>query len=216
MTAEQRLRQGASALEVDLNDAQVDYLLRFAQELLHWNRRINLSAIRTLDEAVEKHLLDSLTLLPWIPDGRLLDIGSGGGFPGFPLKIVRPDLHLTSVDSVGKKIQFQRHMVRLLALKDVTPIDDRIETLAQRPDYTGPYTCIVSRAFSDLTTMVQLGLPLLKADGLMIAMKGADGENELAQIAAELQRWQCQAEVLQQLSLPFSHSQRCLIKITRI
>src|SRR5512133_1632453 len=127
------LRELLQQLQVEIDAETEARLLRYLDELLHWNRSINLTAIANREEAIEKHLVDALTVLPWLgPAARLLDLGSGAGLPGLALKIARPGLQLTSVDAVAKKITFQRHVIRLLGLTGVEALHGRLEELAQR------------------------------------------------------------------------------------
>ena len=117
-------------IDLNLSSASIFQLERLVDELLRWNPRRNLTAITDRDEVLEKHLVDSLTLLSFARQStRLLDIGSGAGFPALPLKIVCPELAVVSVDAVGKKIDFQRHVVRSLGLQGFTALHARVETL---------------------------------------------------------------------------------------
>lgn len=191
-------------------------LLRLLNELLRWNRTHNLTAITDPAEGVEKHLVDSLTLLPLLEGGeRLLDLGSGGGFPGLPLKVARPDLRVVSVDAVAKKIAFQRHAVRLLGLCGFEPLHERAEALPRRPGFAGGFDVVVSRAFTALDAFARLALPCLAPEGRIIAMKGAEGEAELAQAQPALAALGLACTDLRRLTLPASGAGRTLIVLRR-
>lgn len=184
------------------------------QELLRWNRTHNLTAITDPLEVREKHLVDSLTLLPHLGAARrLLDLGSGPGFPALPLKIVRPDLDIVSVDAVGKKIMFQRHVVRTLKLEGFTAIHGRAEDLSKDPRYRAGFDTITARALGSLPLLVQLAAPCLAPGGRLIAMKGAEGMAELATARTELAAlgFTCTAQHL--LHLPESGAERCLLML---
>ena len=188
----------------------------FLAELLRWNQKVNLTSITNLAEAREKHLLDSLTLLPLLQgDERLLDVGSGAGFPGIPLKLAAPGLQLLSVDAVQKKITFQRHVARLLGLQGFSAEHLRVEQVPQHPLGRGGFAVVVSRAFASLEQFAALALPCLAPEGRIVAMKGAEAEAELQQSSAALARLGLRCSELRPLRLPLSGSQRSLIVLTR-
>jgi len=188
----------------------------FLAELLRWNQKVNLTSITNLSEAREKHLLDSLTLLPLLQgDERLLDVGSGGGFPGIPLKLAAPGLQVLSVDAVQKKIAFQRHVARLLGLQGFAAEHLRVEQLPQHRLGVGGFAVVVSRAFASLEQFAALALPCLAPGGSIVAMKGAEAEAELRQSSAALARLGLQCSDLRHLRLPSSGAQRSLIVLTR-
>lgn len=210
------LRQGLESLAIPLPPETEERLLLLLEELLHWNRRINLTAITDPAEGVEKHLLDSLTLLPLLQgEERLLDVGSGGGFPGIPLKIACPSLKVHTVDAVGKKVLFQRHIGRLLGLENFTPVHARIEDLSKRTEWRSAFDLIVSRAFADLSRFAGLSLPLLAPRGRIIAMKGPEGAEELAKAGEDLAKLDLRCGECRRLKLPASGAGRVLIVLEK-
>lgn len=216
MKETQSLIAALAGLDVDIDQEVASRLLWFRDELLRWNRKINLTAIRDPLVAREKHLVDSLSLVPLLQgQERLLDIGSGGGFPGVPLQLVLPGLQVVSVDAVGKKIGFQRHVARLLNLPGFTAWHGRAEQLPQQPFCQGGFDVVVSRAFADISTFVRLALPCLAPGGRIIAMKGAEGEAELAAAHRLLEQCGIRVEKVHRLSLPESGAQRTLLVLTR-
>lgn len=201
---------------VALADEQQRQLLWFLDELLRWNRRVNLTAITARDEALEKHLVDSLTLLPLLGGTRrLLDLGSGGGFPAIPLKIALPELGVVSVDAVQKKIAFQRHAARHLAFDGFEALHLRAESLAEMEGYSASFDAVVSRAFTSLPAFASLALPCLASGGRIVAMKGADGEQELEAALPDLKRLGLACSEVRTLRLPTSQAQRSLIVLSR-
>lgn len=169
----QLIRDGAEQIGVPVSDAQVDLFSRHADLLLQWNRRINLTAIVDPTEMAVKHYLDAIAPLHHIPaDGPLLDIGTGGGFPGIPLKIMRPHQPMTLIDSVRKKISFVRHAIRELGLPAIDAHQSRAETFAQLQDVRRQFRVIVCRALSDLSRAVSLSEPLLAPQGCIVAYQG--------------------------------------------
>ncbi len=154
---------------------QLDQLLSFLELLVRWNAAYNLTAVRDPLEMVSRHLLDSLSVLPWVRGNDLLDAGTGAGLPGIPLAIVQAELNVTLVDSTGKKIRFLRHVRRQLRLDNIQPVQARLESWRgdKIPD------CIISRAFSNLTRFVEASRHLVAGETRLLAMKGKYPEAEL-------------------------------------
>jgi 16S rRNA (guanine527-N7)-methyltransferase len=201
-----------AAAGIEVATDRREKLLWLLDELLRWNRRINLTAITDPEEGIEKHLVDSLTLLPFLATGeRLLDLGSGGGFPGLPLKIVRPDLEVVSVDAVGKKISFQRHVARHLKLSGFTALHCRAEDLPRWSECRQGFDLVVSRAFADLATFATLARPLLRPTGRIMAMKGPEGRKELEAARGSLEKSGLCCRQVDALRLPVCAAERTLI-----
>ncbi|BCA81209.1 16S rRNA (guanine(527)-N(7))-methyltransferase RsmG [Desulfuromonas sp. AOP6] len=210
------LKEWAQRVALTLSDQQAEALLWYLDELLEWNKKINLTAINNRLEGIEKHLIDSLTLLPLVSSaGSLLDLGSGAGLPGIPLKIVLPDLHVVMVDAIQKRILFQRHICRRLALSGIESRHGRAEDLASRGEMKGSFNVVVSRAFSDLKTFVGLAVPFLDKDGLLISMKGSEGEAEYEASSAWLREVGVSCLEIRNLELPASGSKRTLLVLKR-
>ncbi len=211
MTDNKLLQEMLLKIEVDLPDTALVQLLWFRDELLRWNKSINLTAITDPLSTLEKHLVDSLTLLPYLGQpGALLDMGSGGGFPSIPLKIARPDLTIWSVDAVAKKIAFQKHVVRTMKLSTFTALHARLEALP----HTGTlpsFDLIVTRAFSSLQDILSLADPLLDLNGQVVAMKGAEGLAELSDSAKIIKEAGFKCQRIVQMQLPKSKAQRYLL-----
>jgi 16S rRNA (guanine527-N7)-methyltransferase len=199
-------------LDLKVAPEAIPLLERLTDELLRWNSRRNLTAIIDRDEVLEKHIADSLTLLPFARQAtHLLDIGSGAGFPSLPLKVVCPLLKVVSVDAVGKKVDFQRHVARILGLAGFTALHARAENLT---DYLAAFDLITARALCSLADLVELAGPLLAPGGRLVAMKGSEGCFEFMKHQEALQEegW---SAVLHNLKLPVSGAARCLIELTR-
>ncbi len=204
------LELGCAQLGIDLTPQLRYGSALLADELRKWGKKINLTAIRDEKDVVIKHLLDSLTLC-WVIgiSGRLLDLGSGAGFPAIPLQLARPQLQVVSVDAVEKKIIFQRHIARLLGLHNFTPRHARGEDLPGL--YAGHFDWIVSRAFADIPGFVRMSLPLLATKGYIIAMKGGGGEKEIRLAEAELKQMSVRVVEVVNLTLPVSGDARSII-----
>ncbi len=206
------LKRQLARLELQVDDSVSERLIVLLEELLRWNKTYNLTSITDRLEAVEKHLVDSLTILPYLHQGdRLLDIGSGGGFPSLPIKFVRPDVDMVSVDSVAKKIRFQKHVIRKFGLSGYEAWHGRAEDLPNQKFAAGGFDLIVARAFSSLEKLVDLALPCLRPSGRIIAMKGPEGDTELNAAANLLDNSGLQCRELIKLQLPASGADRRLL-----
>jgi len=178
----EKLIHDAQALfNIHLTEQQITSLIQYEKELLEWNQKFNLTAIRDVESIRTKHFLDSFScVLAWktSPPDRLIDVGTGAGFPGLPLKILYPNLKLTLVESVGKKAKFCQHMVDLLKLDNVDIIHARAEELGQDSKYREKYDWAVARAVANLNILSEYLLPLVKVGGSMLAQKGESGPVE--------------------------------------
>ncbi len=160
---------------IRLNPAQITAFECYESELLEWNTRFNLTAIQEPSQILVKHFLDSLSCLQIMREGpmeKVIDIGSGAGFPGLPIKIVNPSIHLTLVESVGKKVTFLKHMIARLGLKNVEILQDRAENLGLQPEHRQKYDWAVARAVAVMPVLAEYLLPLVCVGGKMLAMKG--------------------------------------------
>lgn len=203
-------------LDLDLPSELSERLLWLGQELLRWNKKVNLTSICSLEEVVIKHLADSLSVLPLLQSGeRLLDVGSGGGFPGLPLAIVDPAREVVTVDAVGKKIHFQRHVVRQLGLEHCIPLHMRIEDLPRWNGFDTGFDVVISRAFASIADFVLLAGPCLRQGGRLIAMKGPEGERELREEETQVRELGLEFENLYRFSLPLETGARQLLLFRR-
>jgi 16S rRNA (guanine527-N7)-methyltransferase len=198
-----RLRAGLDEIELPLDEATQARLLDYLTLMDKWNQAYNLTAIRKPLEMVDKHLLDSLSLLSHVQDAPLLDVGAGAGLPGLVIAIVRPGVDVTLVDAVDKKVQFMQHVIRTLQLPNARAIHSRIE------DMHGHYPQITSRAFASLADFVNLTRPLLGAGGVWLAMKGQIPQDELHTLPA----W-VKVTATPELRVPAALGERHLILLT--
>jgi 16S rRNA (guanine527-N7)-methyltransferase len=205
------LIEGARTFGIHLDERTVAAFDLFLWELLKWNQKINLTAIRSETGIITKHFLDSLSVHPHLPkSSSLLDIGSGPGFPGIPLKIVEPTLEVTLIDSVRKKVDFQRHILRKLGLKGIDAIHGRVQESEILQRMGGRFDCVVSRAFSDLSTFLILSYPFLKERGIALAMKG-ELKGEEAVDSREGERVPYRMKETLTFTLPFTSLKRTIL-----
>ncbi|HMQ29129.1 MAG TPA: 16S rRNA (guanine(527)-N(7))-methyltransferase RsmG [Chloroflexaceae bacterium] len=183
--AERLLAQTCEAWGFPLSDEQLARFRVYADELAAWNAHTNLTAIGDREGVYVRHFLDSLALAPQLgpAPGSLIDLGTGAGFPGVPLKLLRPELKLTLVDSVGKKTAFLVHLVSRLGLRDARVVTARAEELGRDPAERERYGVVTARAVADLRVLAEYGLPLLGVGGRMLAPKGAGAQEEAAAAA---------------------------------
>lgn len=182
-----QLQQAATALDVALSNEQQLQLLYYLQQLLFWNKAYNLTAIKDVQSALIKHIFDSLSIVPCLPDGDLLDIGTGAGLPAVIIAICQPHRRVTALDSNQKKIRFIKQVASELGLKNLTPVASRIE------DHQGSYTVITSRAFASLVDFVNHSQSKLAENGIICAMKGVEPVEEINLLQ---QDWQINTQIL--------------------
>jgi 16S rRNA (guanine527-N7)-methyltransferase len=202
-----RLAAGVSRLGIALAPAQLEALATLAAELADWNTRVNLTSITTPDEVVDKHLLDSLAVLPLLKGTRVADVGSGAGFPGLPLAIADPDRHFTLIESTGKKVKFIRHVVGQLALANVDVIPGRAEVY--KP--SRPFDSVVARALGSLAEFVRVAGHLAGRGGRLLAMKGKVPEDELKTLPPG---WKALAA--HPVAVPGLDAERCVVELGRV
>lgn len=199
-----RLADGLAAMQVDLPASAQAKLLAYLDLLVKWNGTYNLTAVRDPAEMVSRHLLDSLSVLPYLHGQTLADLGSGAGLPGIPLAIARPDLAVTLVESNGKKARFQREVVRSLPLANVRVTQARVQ------DVHGQFDTVTARAFASLADMLEWGGHVLADDGRWLALKGHADTAELAAVPPDFR-----VLAVHPLSVPGDVAERCVIELAR-
>jgi 16S rRNA (guanine527-N7)-methyltransferase len=200
------LLDGTRALALELSDAQLVRLVAHLDLLDEWNARMNLTAIRDRPSQLTKHLLDSLTVQPYLRGERVADVGSGAGFPGIPLAIVELHRQFTLIESTGKKCRFLEHVRDVLELKNVTVVQSRAESY--KPDLR--FDTVLARAVGPVADLVKVAGPLVVGGGRLLAMKGRYPEQE---VAARLDGWKVAA--VHPLTVPGLAEERHLVEICR-
>ncbi len=167
-------------LNINVKNQQIQQLYEYMNVLIEWNKNINLTAIVESKEIILKHFIDSLTINKYIEKGiNLIDVGTGAGFPGIPLKIIRPDINITLVDSLNKRIKFLDYTIGKLKLGNIKTIHKRAEELGRDKLYREKYDIATSRAVANVSTLSEYLIPLVKESGKCIYMKGPDIDTEL-------------------------------------
>lgn len=203
------LRQTSQEVGVSLTTSKLELFWLYLQELLEWNKTFNLTGIKDPADIIIKHFVDSLTPLPYLDrSGRLLDIGSGAGFPGIPLKIGAPQLQVHIVDARRKKTSFLKHLIRTLELKGVTALHSRAEEMEQ-PEQ--PFQIIISRAFRRLEPLIKLVSPLMKPGNMLVAMLGPTANEEQSRFQALASVENLEIKQIVVLDLPQGRGGRTLL-----
>jgi len=213
------LARGTAELGIAVQSTHRALFAAYLRELLDWNTRINLTAIDDPSSVATHHFLDSLTCLtvvqPKLGDW-VVDVGTGAGFPGVPLKILRPDLRLTLLDSLQKRIAFLEHLVSALRLADVTLCHARAEDAGRSSAHRERYDLVLSRAVAQLRVLAELCLPLAKVGGTFLAMKGPKGYEEIAEAGNALRALGGEIAQVKELQLPIAGEQRLLIVVRKV
>lgn len=167
---------------IQISNEEIEKLYIYMKEILEWNEKVNVTAIKDEKEFIVKHFIDSLTIEKYIANGeKVLDIGTGAGFPGIPIKITKNKSHVDLVDSVNKKLNVIRDIIPKIKVEDIECIHTRAEDLAKNVKYRESYDVVTSRAVANLTTLVEYMLPFAKVGGKIICMKGPNVEEELTE-----------------------------------
>ena len=208
------LESGAAEFGIALDDAQINAFERYTELLLEWNQRFNLTRITEPDEIAVKHYLDSLSVLKYVRirgGSSLIDIGTGAGFPGIPLKIAVPTLRLTLLDSVRKRLTFLEAVVQELGLTDVRIVHGRAEDYGQDRAHRAKYDFAVSRAVARLSVLCELCMPFCRTGGKFIAYKGPEADEEIAEASKAIRVLGGKLEAVHRFTLPGGDLQRSLV-----
>ena len=215
---EKKLCERMRAFGITLTDEMQRQFDRYFELLVEWNKVMNLTGITDYDEVNEKHFLDSLAVVRVLDLSgmdRVIDIGTGAGFPGIPLKIVFPHLHVTLLDSLNKRIRFLGHVAEELQLADVELLHGRAEDFAKKKEYRETYDLCVSRAVANLATLSEYCLPYVKENGYFIPYKSGEIEEELDASKKAVSLLGGKIETVEKFTLPGTDIGRSLVKIRK-
>lgn len=215
------LADGARRMGIPLSDQQLDTFQTYYETLIAWNRRVNLTRITDYEAVQIKHFLDSLSCLPAIhclkgADLRAIDVGSGAGLPGVPLKIAWPELRLTLMEATGKKTEFLRFLVERLGLSEVSVANARAEEVGQDPAHREGYDLALARALAEIATLAELTLPLVRVGGLVIAQKGGDPAAEVQAAQGAIATLGGQVKEIRPVTVPDLEAARHLVVLEKV
>ncbi len=207
----------ASKIEIELSLDEIEKLYKFMYLLLEWNEKINLTAITEPEDIILKHFVDSITIKKYIKsENKVLDMGTGAGFPGIPLKIISSDTYFTLVDSLNKRIIFLNEVCDKLKLDKIENIHSRAEELAKNKKYREQYDVVTSRAVARLASLVEYMLPFVKVGGRCICMKGSNVDEELIEAKKAINVLGGEIEKVDKFLLPNSDIERNIVIIKKI
>lgn len=202
---------------VDLNSDKLNMYKKYMDLVLDWNNKINLTAIKDEDEFILKHFIDSLTVKDLIDDNsKVIDVGTGAGFPGIPLKIYNDSLDITLLDSLNKRVKFLDLVIEELSLNSIDTIHGRAEDIAHLNNYREKYDVAISRAVAQLNVLVEYLLPFVKVGGKCICMKGPNASEEIENSKKAIEKLGGKIEVVNIIVLPDSNFERNIVVIKKI
>ena len=211
------LEKKAKKIGIVLNVKQIKNFFDYYLLLIEWNEKMNLTAITEVNDVILKHFIDSLTICKYIPqNAKIIDVGTGAGFPGIPLKIIRDDLNVVLLDSLNKRINFLNEVIKELQLKNVYSIHARVEEFAKNKKYRESFDIVTSRAVANMSTLSEYMLPLSKVGGKMLAMKGPDFKDEITNSKKALDILGGEIEKIDEYQLPKTDIRRSVIVIRKI
>ena len=203
-------------LEIKLNDKQKEQFFKYMNMLIEWNEKINLTAIVEPKEVILKHFVDSITLSKYIKEGSYVaDVGTGAGFPGIPLKILRDDIKIVLVDSLNKRINFLNEVISELNLEDIITIHSRAEEFGQNKEFREKFDVVTSRAVANLATLSEYLVPLAKVNGKCMCMKGPEIEEEVSAGKKAIEILGGTITNIYKFNLPLSEIGRTIVEISK-
>ena len=216
-----KFKHGLEELNITLTDEQIEQFLQYYEMLVEKNKVMNLTGITEYEEVIQKHFLDSLSLIRVIPDIAsqkltVIDLGTGAGFPGIPLKIAFPELEITLMDSLNKRILFLQEVIDALGLKKVPAVHGRAEEMASNATHRQQYDLCVSRAVSNLAVLTEYCLPFVKKGGLFVSYKSADSDAEIQEGKKAISILGGKLTSVDKFQLPDSDLRRALVCIKKV
>lgn len=213
----EKIKTYAREIEILLDEEQVYQFYHYMQLLLAWNEKINLTAIVEPEEIILKHFIDSMTIAKYInKNTKLIDVGTGAGFPGIPLKIIRKDIEITLLDSLNKRIVFLQEVKQQLNLSKIDAVHSRIEEFGRNKKYREAFDYATSRAVANLSTLSEYLIPMVKLNGVCICMKGPNIQEEVKQSQKAIFILGGNVEKIDSFQLPKSNMDRNVVLIRKV
>lgn len=217
MKNKDKLKTDAEAIGVSLNDDEVKMFEEYQNLLLEWNEKINLTAIIDENDIITKHFVDSLYCLKYIKDGdKIIDVGTGAGFPGIPIKIVSHETEITLLDSLNKRIIYLEEVINKLGLEKIEAIHGRAEEFGINPKFREKYDIVTARAVANMKTLSEYCIPFIKVGGKFICMKGSDYKEELNDAKSHIETLGGKIVEINEVVLPDSDIKHTIIIIEKI
>lgn len=213
------LEKGLAEYNLSLTDRQKDQFVQYGTMLQEWNRKMNLTAITESREIAVKHFLDSLSgirVMDFTKIETMIDLGTGAGFPGIPLKIMFPEVQVMLADSLNKRISFLHSVIEQIELYDIAAVHGRAEDLARKPEYREKFDLCTSRAVANLSVLSEYCLPFVKTDGYFLSYKGSDAEQEIKEANTAITRLGGSLEKTDCFTLPSNEGSRTLVLIKKV
>lgn len=204
-------------IQIKLNDKQLMQFYKYMNLLIEWNKKINLTSIIEPEEIIIKHFVDSVIISKYIEKGlKVIDVGTGAGFPGIPLKIVRDDIEIVLLDSLNKRVNFLNEVIKDIKLEKIQTIHARVEEFAKNKKYRENFDAVISRAVANMSTLSEYMLPLTKVGGKMLSMKGPDFEKEIENSKKAISILGGEIEKIDEYQLPKTEMKRSIIIVGKV
>lgn len=211
------LREGAGEYGIDLDERMTSAFMLYKSLLLEWNEKINLTAIEEDRDVIIKHFVDSLSIVPFLKGiHNIVDVGTGAGFPGIPLKIALPSPEVVLLDSLDKRVGFLNTVISALRLQGISAVHSRAEDAGGSPKYREKFDAAVARAVASLPVLLEYCLPMVRTGGIFIAMKGGSSSEEIAASGRALDLLGAKIEEVREFTLPHSEMKRNIIIIKKL
>lgn len=203
-------------INIELDEDKSVMFYTYMNMLVEWNEKINLTSITEPNDVILKHFIDSLTAYKHLKNASVIDVGTGAGFPGIPLKILDEDVEITLLDSLNKRINFLNEVIDKLGLENIKTIHGRVEEVARNKEYREGFDIAVSRAVAPLNVLLEYMIPLIKVGGKCVCMKGSNVEEEIKQSANALKRLNAEIEIVESFELPGTDMKRNIVVVKKL